>query len=502
MVKPAGGQQKHQRKYRRGRGRNKRRNNETCDFASNDNKCVLYHLNIRGYGSKKKSLENILKNLSPSIVTLNETCLRFNQKPKIENYVSFNRNRSKQIMGGVATFVRDQDKDNFVKIFEGIANDELLITRHSNFISPVNIINCYGEQESRYSNCEVEERWARLLKEIKKIEMRKESLCLIGDMNKHIGADDLGVSGNHEKITHRGQLIRDFLSSGDYICLNNSKKAVGGPFTRFDPCFPDKTENMSCLSLVFVSRDLEPFIEKLEIDSLRKFAPVRPISKTKSISSDHFPLILTFVANFSTKKITKKPGSYTMWNTNKEGGWDCYKELTDDHDIFEKVLNDDDDDTKVSNTVRMGKLDQIMDKVKYTAFGKVKRKGNLKRQPGETNKNLLELQRKEIETELKHIEDIKKHKGKSAAIFNVLNKVRGQKKNGPELVAMKDPKTGNMIFDPEKIKTATINYCANLLQNTEVDPDFEKEIYIENLVHYLRSKEDNPEDDCFDISDF
>ena len=67
---------------------------------------------------------------------------------------------------------------------------------------------------------------------------------------------------------------------------------------------------------------------------------------------------------------------------------------------------------------------------------------------------------------------------------------------------MKDPKTGNMIFDPEEIKTATINYCANLLQNTEVDPDFEKEIYIENLVHYLRSKEDNPEDDCFDISDF
>ena len=297
-----------------------------------------------------------------------------------------------------------------MKIFEGIENDEFLITRHSNFISPVNIINCYGEQESRYSNFQVEERWARLLKEIKKIEMRKESLCLIGDMNKHIGADDLGVSGNHEKITHGGQLIRDFLSSGDYICLNNSKKAVGGPFTRFDPCFPDKTENMSCLSLVIVSRDLEPFIEKLEIDSLRKFAPVRPISKTKSISSDHFPLILTFVANFNTKKITKKPGSYTMWNTNKEGGWDCYKELTDDHDIFEKVLNDDDDDTKVSNTVKMGKIEQIMDKVKYTAFGKVKRKGNLKRQPGETNKNLLELQRKEIETELKHIEDIRRRR--------------------------------------------------------------------------------------------
>ena len=108
----------------------------------NDNKCVLYHLNIRGFNSKKKSLENIFKNhLSPQIITLNETCLRFKQKPKLENYVSFNRNRKTQIMGGVATFVQNKNKDKFVKVCEGAEKDEFFITIHSNFFSAVNIIN-------------------------------------------------------------------------------------------------------------------------------------------------------------------------------------------------------------------------------------------------------------------------------------------------------------------------------------------------------------------------
>ena len=87
-------------------------------------------------------------------------------------------------------------------------------------------------------------------------------------------------------------------------------------------------------------------------------------------------------------------------------------------------------------------------------------------------------------------------------MFNVLNKIRGQKKQGTELVAMKDPVTGDLIFEPKALKEASLNYCVNLLQNTEVDPEYEAEIYIENLLHYLRSKEENQEDDKLEFSDF
>ena len=52
------------------------------------------------------------------------------------------------------------------------------------------------------------------LKEIKKIEHINELVLIIGDMNKHIGCDDLGVKGSHPKISFGGELLRRF-------CLNN-----------------------------------------------------------------------------------------------------------------------------------------------------------------------------------------------------------------------------------------------------------------------------------------
>ena len=101
--------------------------------------------------------------------------------------------------------------------------------------------------------------------------------------------------------------------------------------------------------------------------------------------------------------------------------------------------------------------------------------------PTEINQKLLEHQRKDAEEKLKKIVEIKKTKGKTCAIFNTLNSIRGKKKSGPEMVAMKHPETGNMIFDPEALKDASLNYCVKLLQNDNVDPEFKDEIELENI---------------------
>ena len=98
----------------------------------------------------------------------------------------------------------------------------------------------------------------------------------------------------------------------------------------------------------------------------------------------------------------------------------------------------------------------------------------------------MDHQRKDAEKKLEQIADIKKTKGKTSAIFSTLNSIRGKKKTGPEMVAMKDPETGNMIFDPEALKSAPVDYCVKLLQNTNVDPEFKDDIDIENLLHYYR----------------
>ena len=65
---------------------------------------------------------------------------------------------------------------------------------------------------------------------------------------------------------------------------------------------------------------------------------------------------------------------------------------------------------------------------------------------------LLANQRKEFEKELKDLKDIQKKKGKSAAIFNLKEKVIGQKKAGQEATIMKDPKTKDILTSRTKIK--------------------------------------------------
>ena len=187
MVKPAG-----RKKYRRGRNKSK-----FIPKSLSENKCILYHLNCRGLHSKRKSLESVVEKLSPAIITLNETALKFKQKPNLKNYVSHDKNRISEAMGGVSTLAMIKDKDKFTKICEGNQKDEFLITRHTNFLKPLNVMNIYGEQESRCSKVEVAERWERILAEIMKITRRNELLLIIGDLNKHIGNDELGVTGNH-----------------------------------------------------------------------------------------------------------------------------------------------------------------------------------------------------------------------------------------------------------------------------------------------------------------
>ena len=258
---------------------------------------------------------------------------------------------------------------------------------------------------------------------------------------------------------------------------------------------------MSCIDLVLASNRLVEFIEKFEIDSEKKFSPIRPISKKKSITSDHFPILITFSNVFCSKRPKCATETFTIWNTNREGGWSRYKELTDDDMSLVGTLQKDNISGE-STTDSMNKIQKKLTRIKYSAFGKVKvkRKKNIgnnvtsnKEDPEEINNELLKMQRIEVEKEFRKIADIRNNKGKTAAIFNTMKKIRGDKKSTAELVAMKNPDNDDFIFNPDVLKSVSLDYCSNLLQNSECDPDFKREIYIENLVHYLRMCEDDIE---------
>ena len=126
---------------------------------------------------------------------------------------------------------------------------------------------------------EFHESWGRIKREVVNIENRHESCILIGDFNRAIGADGA---------------IR------------------------------------SCLDLVIISADLEPYLSSLVINTEFKYAPfrVRRIRKgvTRKIYPDHYPLIVRF-NNFPMHRI--KEDRVSNWNLNVPEGWKKYQELSD-----------------------------------------------------------------------------------------------------------------------------------------------------------------------------
>ena len=87
----------------------------------------------------------------PDIVTLNEINLRNNKKVELERYKCISKNRKEGNMGGVATYVLDKDAGQTLKVSEGTEGNEYIITRHNQFKNPINVINVYGDVESRTS---------------------------------------------------------------------------------------------------------------------------------------------------------------------------------------------------------------------------------------------------------------------------------------------------------------------------------------------------------------
>ena len=144
-------------------------------------------------------------NPKPNLLVISESHLQFNHLMSVPGYQSYTRNRSEKSQGGIATSVIESNTKDCLKVAEGKGSNEYLITRHSEFSTPINVINVYGEQENRTSASDIKDHWNEIVEEIVKIEAKGEAFVLLGDTNKHIG--NL-VEGNHEKITAGGKLIR------------------------------------------------------------------------------------------------------------------------------------------------------------------------------------------------------------------------------------------------------------------------------------------------------
>ena len=103
---------------------------------------------MRGFRSKEASLRKIIKEVTPSLVGMNETLLVGSMKLSIPNYTSWSKNRTDKGGGGIATAVANQYRDCTVGAGQGEEEDEYLVTRLECFSPALHVINCYGEQRN------------------------------------------------------------------------------------------------------------------------------------------------------------------------------------------------------------------------------------------------------------------------------------------------------------------------------------------------------------------
>ena len=130
----------------------------------------------------------------------------------------------------------------------------------------------------------------------------------------------------------------------------------------------------------------------------------------------------------------KNRNAHTIWNTNKDGGWNAFKTSTEDTEEFDDIFCDE----KKTPTENV-EIEKKLTKKKFAAFGKVKQRNNnqnreLKRlyeiksakldantTVNEVDKaignELLEIQQVDVEKGIKEVMLMKNSKGKSAAKF-------------------------------------------------------------------------------------
>ena len=258
------------------------------------------------------------------------------------------------------------------------------------------------------------------------------------------------------------------------------------------------------------------------IDDKRLFTPHRACTNSLKYT-DHVSLHVKFKGIPEVKKGYQMDGKHVSWNTKKVSGWENYKDLTTENeklvDLIEEAENFDSDKL-------MNKIVTTMNKVKFQCFGKVKISNQAKRDKEleelynikskavmenneleiinidkKISEELVERQRNEFEKKLAYLNDLKKEKGSSAALYNLKEKILGSKKCSQEAVSMEDPETGSMIVEKSKLKEASISYVAKLLTNREPKEEYKAEFEImENLHDIRRLESDNNEE--FTESDF
>ena len=263
-----------------------------------------------------------------------------------------------------------------------------------------------------------------------------------------------------------------------------------------------------------MSKELTKYVESLVIDKNFTITPTK-VTKYKVTYTDHYGCVLT-LKNIPSKTKKKVFNTKTIFNTNKEGGWECFQKLTtNNHKLNAPNVRENDNPDEI-----MMAITREVEKCKYKAFGKVKSKPNVKKDESinelinkkmelgkienKTDKNADDInaieeeivkkihnkQCKQLEKEISEIKEIKSKKGVAASIFHLKNKVTGPKKAGLVPTVIRNPETNKEETEPRRIRDVSVKYVKKLLTNRNPKEEYKEDMEMKRLLHENRMNVD------------
>ena len=262
---------------------------------------------MRGFLSKIDSLEAIIDDMKPDIVSLSE--LKTSKSGKVSSFFEekgyFPLVRA---AGGIA--IAAQKKLGMLNV-STTTYPSILV----GFIPGLNvrIINAYGPQETVHKE-DRQEFFDELSTEIQTCEFIGNNPIILGDLNSKIDHEQGKISPN----SSNGELLNTLLDTFSLKVMNFSNLCTG-KWTRVQSV--DGIEEKSVLDYCITNGKICELMESMTVDEEKLLCPFR-IIKTKAtrkqIFSDHNALFMTFRMTYSEMK-RKNENVVTGWRMSKEG---------------------------------------------------------------------------------------------------------------------------------------------------------------------------------------
>ena len=242
--------------------------------------------NSAGIKAKTDSFQNVLNQLKPGVVLVQESKLYKKGTLKFSDYCVFEKVRKENEGGGLMTLVHS----NLKPIMIPIENDSkmaenVLVIEAQLGKSKVRFINAYGPQETSPLDDRTEF-FGILDQQIQECLNKNIMLCLELDANAKVG--NVAIPYNpQENISPNGQLLLELIERNQLILVNASSKCHG-KLTRV------KTKKgiteKSILDYFIVCQSFYNLINEMVVDEekkfvLKKYSKVR--GEVKVTESDH-----------------------------------------------------------------------------------------------------------------------------------------------------------------------------------------------------------------------